>query len=480
MVTRDRAACTSRVKQAGDLPGEGRWVAAAIGLVCLGGMTKPADAFSSYYFDRGDVYSRPGGFATLPASHRARKKPIDSAAGDQPAKGDKSAKKEVQKPLAGPLIISVAIGSQRVTVYDDGTPVASAPISTGMPGHPTPTGIFSIIQKDRYHHSNIYSGAPMPYMQRITWSGVAMHEGVLPGHPASHGCIRLPHDFAMRLWGMTRMGARVVVTPRNEMTPVAFDHPRLVALATKPATPEVAAAPGPTGQMSPASLPTFSSLAPPSLARQKSDAPVAPLGEGIDASGDSPLPALEVAMDQRPGDLRPALITLADPLPDAPVAPAAAVPERPLKPGLVSVFVSRKLGKLYVRKGNEPIFDMPVTIAHPEAPLGTYVFTAGQPTGDGSKLRWLAMSVASGRAVAEPPKKSEDIRGRSREARSAPAPAPVMSPTSATEALDRITIPQEALDRIAPLVTPGASLIVSDLGMSGETGKDTDFIILAR
>jgi hypothetical protein len=90
------------------------------------------------------------------------------------------------------------------------------------------------------------------------------------------------------------------------------------------------------------------------------------------------------------------------------------------------------------------------------------------------------MSVASGRAVAEPPRKSEVIRGKSREAKSAPAPAPVMTPTSAAEALDRIEIPQEALDRIAPLVTPGASLIVSDLGMSGETGKDTDFIILAR
>ncbi len=480
MLTRNKAACTSHVKRAGDLPGEGRWVAAAIGLVCLGGMTKPADAFSSYFFDRGDFYSRPGdGFATLPASHRARKKHIDSTSGDQPVKGDKSAKKDAPKPPAGPLIIVVSIGSQHVTVYDNGTPIATAPVSTGMPGHPTPMGVFSVIQKDRYHHSNIYSNAPMPYMQRITWSGVAMHEGVVPGHPASHGCIRLPHEFAQRLWGMTKMGVRVVVTPRNDVAPSEFDHPRLVALATKPAAPEVAAAPGPTGQAAPVALPTFSSLAPPSLAPQNSGAPTAPLGEGIDASGDSPLPALEVAMDQRPGDLRPALITLADPPPDAPAAPAAA-PERPLKPGLVSVFVSRKLGKLYVRKGNEPIFDMPVTIAHPEAPLGTYVFTAGQPTGDGAKLRWLAMSVAGGRAVVEPPRKSEVIRGKSREARSAPAPAPVMSPTSAAEALDRIEIPQEALDRIAPLVTPGASLIVSDLGMSGETGKDTDFIILAR
>src|SRR5262249_49153217 len=143
------------------------------------------------------------------------------------------------------------------------------------------------------------------------------------------------------------------------------------------------------------------------------------------------------------------------------------------------VFVSRKLGKLYVRKGNEPIFDMPITISHPEQPIGTFVFTAGQPTGDGGKLRWLATSVASGRATVEPPSKKSEGRGR-REAKAAPPPAPTMSSTSPAEALDRIQIPQEALDLVAPLVTPGASLIVSDLGISGETGKDTDFIILAR
>jgi hypothetical protein len=196
------------------------------------------------------------------------------------------------------------------------------------------------------------------------------------------------------------------------------------------------------------------------------------------------LPPLEaLVLDQRPGDLRPALVTFADPpaAPGAPVAPAAAAPERPLKPGLVSVFVSRKLGKLFVRKGNEPIFDTPVKIAHPETPIGTYVFTAGQPTGDGSKPHWLAMSVASGQAIVEPPSRSQEAKGKSRGAREAkPAPAPAISPTSATAALDRIEIPPEALELISPLVTPGASLIVSDQGISGETGKDTDFIVLVR
>jgi hypothetical protein len=311
-----------------------------------------------------------------------------------------------------------------------------------------------------------------------------MHEGVVPGHPASHGCIRLTHEFAMRLWGMTKMGVRVVVTPRNNVTPVEIDHPRLVAMATKPAAPDVAVTPSHTGQAAPAALPAFTSLAPPSVAPQGSavaPAATAPLGEGIDAAGDSPLPPLEaLALDQRPGDLRPALVTFADPpSSDVPAAaPPAAIPERPLKPGPVSVFVSRKLSKLFVRKGNEPIFDTPIKIAHPETPIGTYVFTAGQPTGDGSKPHWLAMSVANGQATVEP---SKEARGKARSAREAkPAPAPVISPTSATAALDRIEIPPEALELISPLVTPGASLIVSDQGISGETGKDTDFIVLVR
>jgi len=100
------------------------------------------------------------------------------------------------------------LGGQRVTLYDDGVRVAQGPVATGMRGYATPTGVFSVIQKDRYHRSNLYSNAPMPYMQRITWSGVALHEGPLPGHPASHGCIRLSHDFASRLWLITKLGVR--------------------------------------------------------------------------------------------------------------------------------------------------------------------------------------------------------------------------------------------------------------------------------
>jgi lipoprotein-anchoring transpeptidase ErfK/SrfK len=86
--------------------------------------------------------------------------------------------------------------------------------------------VFSVIEKDRYHHSSIYNGAPMPYMQRITWSGVALHEGDLPGHPASHGCIRMSRDFAKKLWPVTKLGVRVIVA-RDELTPAEFAHAKL-------------------------------------------------------------------------------------------------------------------------------------------------------------------------------------------------------------------------------------------------------------
>ena len=131
-----------------------------------------------------------------------------------------------QKVPAGPLHIIVSIAKQRATLFSNGVRIAEAPISTGVPGHPTPMGVFSVISKSRYHSSNIYSGAPMPYMQRITWSGIALHQGPLPGFPASHGCIRLPEAFAVKLWAISKVGARVIVT-RDETVPFKIENARL-------------------------------------------------------------------------------------------------------------------------------------------------------------------------------------------------------------------------------------------------------------
>jgi hypothetical protein len=145
-----------------------------------------------------------------------------------------AAEKEAAKPQ-GALIVAVSINRQQVRVYDANGVFAEAPVSTGMKGHSTPLGVFSVIQKQKFHRSNIYSGAPMPFMQRITWSGVALHAGVLPGYPASHGCIRMPPGFAVKMYGWTRMGARVLVTP-GEVEPSSFTHPLLAALKAPPPT----------------------------------------------------------------------------------------------------------------------------------------------------------------------------------------------------------------------------------------------------
>jgi L,D-transpeptidase catalytic domain len=199
-------------------------VLAAAGAV---GSVSQAEAALYYWSDSDAGYYRP-------ESAQRRQKPRHH----QASKKIQAPEKESAKPQ-GPLIIAISIEKQTVKIYDDNGFFAEAPVSTGMKGHPTPMGVFSIIQKHKLHHSNIYSGAPMPYMQRITWSGVAMHAGVLPGYPASHGCIRMPMAFAVKMWNWTKMGARVVVTP-GEIKPTSFSHPLLVAqkVVPQPAAPE--------------------------------------------------------------------------------------------------------------------------------------------------------------------------------------------------------------------------------------------------
>src|SRR5262249_15590830 len=145
----------------------------------------------------------------------------------------------LSRPAGQPLMAIVALGQQRVTIYDAGGRILRAPISTGQTGYETPAGIYSVIQKEAEHYSNLYDDASMPLMQRITWSGIALHAGVLPGHPASHGCIRMPHGFAEHLFGLTSLGMRVIVVP-SDVTPVAFTHPGL--FKPKPLGPEVSLA----------------------------------------------------------------------------------------------------------------------------------------------------------------------------------------------------------------------------------------------
>ncbi len=432
--------------------------------------------------DIGSIAPQPAGPALAKSALAQAKK--QTANKTERKKAERADKTPVIPP--GPLQIVVSIDAQRVKLYANGQEVAQAPISTGTPGHPTPMGVFSIIQKNRHHVSNLYD-ASMPYMQRITWSGSAMHQGPLPGYPASHGCIRLPGDFAAMLWKATKLGTRVVIA-REDAKPVEIEHPTLfvpkprsVALTPRPrplikTADGSATVPGAVGQDTARPIDTLGAAITPTAEPAKVDDTPArnALAPETTASASEAKPTPEVA------------VPVAPPVPPKPVAkpsvdeqailaeaaPSARDVQRRTSP--VSVFVSRKDGRLYVRQAMEPLFDAPVTIQNPDQPIGTHVFTAIEIKNDA--MRWNAISVPS--AYPRPVNAS----AKSKKPKSTAAAQPVVEPPpSASAALDRLELTQEIRDQIGAMLTPGSSLILSDSGIaSGETGQYTDFIVLTR
>jgi peptidoglycan hydrolase-like protein with peptidoglycan-binding domain len=160
--------------------------------------------------------------AVAPAEAKKQKAPADTGIADLDS--------------GEPLFLVVSTSAQKVDVYRGTTLVTTSQVSTGMPAHPTFLGAFSILEKQRWHHSNIYSGAPMPWMNRITWSGTALHAGVVPGYPASHGCIRLPYSFAPKLYDITSVGDNVVIS-RDRPAPALIEHPNLFQPLPPPPPP---------------------------------------------------------------------------------------------------------------------------------------------------------------------------------------------------------------------------------------------------
>src|SRR5579864_8191643 len=149
------------------------------------------------------------------------------------------------RPAADPIMAIVSIKSQQVTFYDADGWILRAPVSTGITGRETPAGVFAVVEKDKDHHSTMYDDAWMPNMQRITWNGIALHGGPLPGYAASHGCVRMPFGFAEKLFDKTRIGMRVIIAP-DDAAPVEFSHPALFV----PNREAIAAAPGRIGKLS--------------------------------------------------------------------------------------------------------------------------------------------------------------------------------------------------------------------------------------
>jgi L,D-transpeptidase catalytic domain len=366
-----------------------------------------------------------------------------------------------EKLPPGPLQIVISVRKQQLTLYAGGQAVAHSQVSTGVPGHPTPQGVFSIIQKQIYHESNIYSAAPMPYMQRITWSGVAMHQGVVPNHPASHGCIRLPPAFAKRLWSLTKVGVRVLIA-QDDIPLTEIVSPRLLALA-----PAAKVSEAPATRVRYATVESVSD---------------APLKGSIDARNEAQVEnAIDRMVQAGMAAAEAPAVEDEDKLALAPekIETDLSAKDPLLRPGPISVFISRKAGRIFVRKGFDEVFDAAVTIAEPNRPLGTHVFTAFD--GNDAQLRWNVASLPTERTV-KPGKylMTTTARGEKLRKELVAPEREVLPPGNPNDALERITIPEAALARIAELMSAGASVIVSDLAYSYETGRGTDFIVLTR
>jgi len=404
---------------------------------------------------------------------------------------------------ADPLKIIVSLDKQHMYVYRGSEKVFNSRVSTGKRGYSTPAGIYSILEKRRWHRSNIYNGAPMPFMQRLTWSGIALHaSGHVPGYPASHGCIRLPRSSASSLFKKTDVGGHVVVT-RGETEPREISHdkllqPRPLELMTVDAQEALRerlafedgklvsiALPAPAdrerkyaalAQREDDAVMTDATTAPEPMSAREGALLMADLEHDMHwlehyvARSEEPVRVLitkrvgrerirdvqmllgELGYDPGPVDGFMGRMTGA--------AIQAYQEEAGLKAtGAFSEELRDKLflaargepaptGHLYVRQGFKTVFDAPVTLRNPDEPLGTHVYFAQSFKPTDERTQWLALTT----------EKAEGV--------------------DAEAALERVSMPDHLRERLERTLTPGSSMIISDEGLGPETGRGTDFVVL--
>lgn len=398
------------------------------------------------------------------------------------------------------LQIIVSKDKQALVVYDGDDIVATSKVSSGKVGHTTPSGIFSILGKEKYHESNIYSNAPMPWMQRLTWSGIALHEGVVPNYPASHGCIRLPSVFAKSLYQMTERGAHVIVTdapvvpqpvedaalfyPRKPLPagPLFSDaelrtsaiaagrKPVEVAMNIAPANPAI------VHDAAPTQAPPPQATAPETV---EAEDKVAPLRILITRRGDR-----EVLMDaqlvlEELGFETGGADGFAGPMTRDAIAGFKRWKNLSPKGALVSAeFVDAlyqaagkpkpPAGQIMVRQDFQPLFEAPVGIKNPEIALGTHLLTVDKIDPKAESAEWHALTLPNelnpkamqrlGITIADQPGVSD----------------------SAKMAMDRFEIPADIRERIESAMNNGSSITINDQGIGHETGNGTDFITVTR
>ncbi|WP_316858875.1 L,D-transpeptidase family protein [uncultured Cohaesibacter sp.] len=402
------------------------------------------------------------------------------------------------EPEDAPLQIIVSRKDQTLRVFRGQEVIATSRVSTGKAGHSTPTGVFSILEKRRTHFSNLYNSAPMPYMQRLTWSGVALHESnSVPNYPASHGCVRLPAAFAKELFSLTERGAHVIIASR-EVEPMRIEsgnlfQPELTDLANKISSLSL----GPVkplrahGKISLLSdRPTGDPIAEQVALRlnmldqvKQSDAPIRifitrqPKGNlvrdiqvklnqlGFDAgepdglAGSATYGAIRAFLDAKKGSIESRTMSM------------KAVINKQLLASLYTAAGEGEVptGHIYVRSNFKPLFDAPITIKDPSRPLGAHLLTANRSLEQAGKLDWLSVNLYDRYSASlneqlglqfDPEKDALVDTG---------------------EVLDRLVIPDEIRAQINHLVKSGSSITISDRGMSRETTDvGTDFIVLTK
>lgn len=366
-----------------------------------------------------------------------------------------------EAPLSEPpLQMLVSLDDQQIKVYRGLDLIETSPISSGKRGHSTPTGVFSILEKRRRHFSNLYANAPMPFMQRLTWSGIALHVGKLPGYPASHGCIRLPRTFAKSLYSMTDRGMHVVVT-RGQSAPLKVSHDIL----PQPYVPEtrVAFLSKETieqddvlrGAISPAAL--EASLKKPQVDNPHFDQPLRmiitpntlPSRTKVTQRLLNKLGYEAGPVDGVIGRKTRAAVRLFQDAMDLPVTGELDK--------MVEVRIRDEAGyekpqnaMLRVRRKFRDIYAAPVTLKETDEEVGTHLFTALAFSQGDRAVEWMAVSAEGERGGA-----SSDV-------------------------LNRIEMSQKVAEELSRLLTPGTSLMVTDRSFKRNTGLGTDFVVVTR
>ncbi len=391
-------------------------------------------------------------------------------------------------PDARTLQIVVSKDRQSLAVYDGDTVVATSKVSTGKRGHTTPSGIFSILEKQVYHESNLYSASPMPYMQRLTWSGIALHESnSVPNYPASHGCVRMPKAFAKMLYQMTERGVHVVIADQP-LVPQPFENSMLFQPQAAP--PPALFSDIELRPMTASFLPQVQTL---QVATNDVTSIQIPQAKAIVTPAADPAP-LSILITRR--GLRENVRDLQGLLngmgfmagtPDGMLGPATVQAIEDFRKAhdikttgsLVSPTLMKAVyaaagkgeppnGAIMVRQSFRPLFEGPAIIAEPQEALGVHFFTANAIDRISGKADWFGMTLEE-----ELSKQAKKRLGITSEEQS-------QSLDAAGQALGRITIPDDVRHRIEDLLTAGSSLTISDTGIGPETGNETDFITLTN